>query len=146
MAKWYMSVAASARRIHSSTSVVIIHVQTCGSAAASRSPGACRPSSGSSVTIRPWSVGRRSTPLDYVRADLRVRLHEVRVAFRGARPQRRDAELPGLLERECPEAVLDVRDPRRAVGAELRPDGGRRRRLLRRRLRLRPLASYPLDH
>ena len=69
-------------------------------------------------------------------ADLRIRVHEVRVALRGARPRRRVAQVPRLLEREGAEAVLRLRDARRGVDAELRPDGCGRR-LLRRLLRLR---------
>src|SRR5436190_15346865 len=141
-----MSVAASAAAIHASVSRVVIHVQARSSAAAARSPSTCRGSIGSSVTIRPASVGLscswlQSMPYVYTAAayaDLRIRLHDVRVALRGARPKRRDAEVPRLLEREGAEAVLGLRHARRPVDAQLRADGGRRR-VLRRLLRLRPL-------
>ena len=72
-------------------------------------------------------------------ADVRVRVHGVRGAFRGARPQRGPGRsVPDVRRREGAEAVLRVRGARYIVVAELL--GRRRGRLLRRQLRLRPLA------
>ena len=75
----------------------------------------------------------------YGRADLRVRLHGVRVAFRGARPGRGADRLPGLLRDERRAPVLLVRRARRREDAVASAAG--RRRLLRRLLRLRPLMA-----
>src|SRR4051812_35580903 len=72
-------------------------------------------------------------------ADLRVRLHAVRVALRGARPRGRPAGLPRLRRSRRPEAVLGVRHARRGRPTELRTDGSGRR-MLRRLVRLRALA------
>ena len=72
-------------------------------------------------------------------ADLRVRLHGVRVALRGARPRRGAGRLPRLRRDERLAPVLLLRRARRHEG------GNRwwRRRLLRRLLRLRPLGRGP---
>src|SRR5581483_2495900 len=67
-------------------------------------------------------------------ADLRVRVHGVRVAFRGARPRRGAGRLPGLRRDERLPPVLLLRRARREQGRD-----GRRRRVLRRLLRLRSL-------
>src|SRR5258708_2617051 len=75
------------------------------------------------------------------RADLRVRLHGVRVALRGARPGRRGGRLPRLHRDERLEAVLHVRRSRGDEAARLRRW---RRRLLRRLLRLRSLVGEKL--
>ena len=118
------------------------HVQVRGSRDASQSPSACRLPIGSSVTWRPSIVGARHgvTCLDYGRADLRVRMHEVRGALRGARPLRGPGrEVPELRCREGTQAAVCVRGPRRPGEAELHVGLGGRRWLLRRRLRL-PLA------
>src|SRR4029450_9662290 len=75
-------------------------------------------------------------------ADLRVRVHGVRVALRGARPERGSGQLPGLRRLERAQAVLRVRDSRHRRAAELRRDDALRR-LLWRKLWLRALSSTP---
>src|SRR5256885_11648866 len=69
-------------------------------------------------------------------ADLRVRVYGVRVAFRGARPERSRPRLSGLRRRERAQTVLRLRGSRHRRATELRRV---RRRLLRRQLWL-PLA------
>ena len=82
---------------------------------------------------------RHRSSLDSGRARLRVRVHGVRAALRGARPHgRRRARMPALRRHERPPPALRLRRSRRVEPAELRADGGRRR-LLRRLVRLRSL-------
>ena len=78
--------------------------------------------------------------LDCARADLRVRLHEVRVAFRGARP-RRPSTRPAPTAAPRRSRGSSPSSPRKARGsaAELPRRPRSRRRLLRRLLRLPPL-------
>ena len=100
-------------------------------------------SSGSSRTMRPSRTGtvHRSTRRQYTRAraDLRVRVHGVRVALRGARPEpRAGGDVPRVRSGEGAEAALDVRRARRSGRAvELASQPRAARRLLRRLLRLR---------
>src|SRR5581483_3253462 len=69
------------------------------------------------------------------RADLRIRVHGVRVALRGARSRRGAGQLPRLHRGERRQAVLVLRGARRHQGAVVAVG----RRLLRRLLRLRTL-------
>ena len=89
--------------------------------------GRCRPRSPPHATVHS------------ARADLRVRVHGVRVALRRARPlERSGRDLPRVRRREGPEAALELRRPRRSLEAGVQRPLGRRRRLLRRLVRLRP--------
>ncbi len=78
-------------------------------------------------------------------ADLRVRVHEVREPFRGARvARRRRSRLPGLRLGQRSEAALVVRGSRHRRTAQLRRTF-RRGRLLRRGLWLRPLTHRAVN-
>src|SRR5205823_3921168 len=86
-------------------------------------------------TCRAYFQLERAPALDLVGdADLRVRLHAVRVALRGAGAERRGAAVPGLRWLEGAEAVLGLCWAWHRRAAELRPDCGRRGKLLDRLL------------
>ena len=80
----------------------------------------------------------RRSRVHSARADLRVRMHGVRVALRGARPlERPGRDVPRVRRGEGPQAALELRRARRRVEARLQRPVRWRRRMLRRLVRLR---------
>src|SRR5262245_23013960 len=105
-----------------------------------RAPAAAAPGARSAPRASVPSTAPRWATLHSAGADLRVRVHGVRVALRGARPlERTGGDMPGVRSGEGAQAVLELRGARRVVEAGVQRPLGRRRGMLRRLVRLRPL-------